>query len=48
MLFDPAAFAGHAPFARGSALRRWLKRLCLLVFFAVCLGAALALFLPLL
>jgi len=51
MLFDPAEFAGHAPLARGSALRRWLKRAavgtCLAVVLAVGLGAALLLFVPL-
>lgn len=48
MLFDPAGFAGHAPLARGSALRRWLKRGCLAVVLAVGFGAALLLFAPLL
>ena len=47
MLFDPAAFAGHAPLARGSALRRWLTRGCLAVVLTVGLGAALLLFAPL-
>ncbi|WP_193367470.1 hypothetical protein [Pelagibius marinus] len=48
MLFDPAEFAGDAPLARGSALRRWLMRACLAVLLAVGLGAALLLFAPLL
>ena len=48
MLFDPAQFATHQPFARGSALRRWLTRLCLCVCLAVGAGAALLLFAPLL
>jgi hypothetical protein len=52
MLFDPADFAAYAPLARGSALRRWLKRAaictCLAAVLAVGLGAALLLFAPLL
>lgn len=47
MLFDPAWRADHTFLARGSTLRRWAKRLCLLVFFAVSLGATLLLFVPL-
>ncbi|GAB4394753.1 MAG: hypothetical protein Tsb0032_22810 [Kiloniellaceae bacterium] len=48
MLFDPAWVAEQPLLARGSALRRWLKRLFLLTFLLVCLGAALLLFAPLL
>ncbi len=48
MLFDPAWRADHAFLNRGSMLRRWAKRLCLLVFIAVSLGATLLLFVPLL
>ena len=48
MLFDPALITRHEPLAKGSALRRWLKRLCLVAFVAVGAGAALLLFAPLL
>lgn len=48
MQFDPAAFADQPSPIRRATLRRWLKRLCLLIFFAVGLGAALLLFAPLL
>jgi hypothetical protein len=48
MLFDPAQFADHRPLARGSALRRWLKRVCLAGCLAVGIAAALLLFAPLL
>lgn len=48
MLFDPAVFTDHAPLARGTALRRWLKRLGLFAFLAVGLGATLLLVVPLL
>lgn len=48
MLFDPTLFAEHRPFGPGSALRRWLKRLCLVAFLAVGAAAALLLFAPLL
>ena len=47
MLFDPAVITDHRPLAAGSALRRWLKRLCLAAFIAVGAGAALLLFAPL-
>lgn len=47
MQFDPAA-ADRTHLVRGATLRRWLKRLCLVVFFAAGLGAALLLFVPLL
>ncbi|GAB4369887.1 MAG: hypothetical protein Kow00114_29930 [Kiloniellaceae bacterium] len=48
MLFDPVEFTIHRPLAPGSALRRWLTRLCLAVCLAVGAGAALLLFAPLL
>jgi hypothetical protein len=48
MLFDPAQFTTHRPLAQGTALRRWLTRLCLCVCLAVGAGAALLLFAPLL
>jgi hypothetical protein len=48
MLFDPALITRHEPLAPGSALRRWLKRLCLAACLAVGLAAALLLFAPLL
>ncbi|MGD1878428.1 MAG: hypothetical protein ACFB13_13130 [Kiloniellaceae bacterium] len=48
MLFDPAVITGHRPLAPGSALRRWLKRLCFVAFVAIGTGAALLLFVPLL
>jgi hypothetical protein len=48
MLFDPTLITRHEPLAKGSALRRWLKRLGLIAFLAVGVGAALLLFAPLL
>jgi len=48
MLFDPSVITDHRPLARGTALRRWLKRACLVAFVAVGAGAALLLFAPLL
>jgi len=48
MLFDPAWRSDRLSPAPGSLLRRWVKRLCLLVFVTVSLGAALLLFAPLL
>jgi len=50
MLFDPTLMTNHrpGPLARGSALRRWLKRFCLMVILAVGIAAALLLFAPLL
>lgn len=47
MLFDPTLITLHEPLAPGSALRRFLKRLGLVAFVAVGLGAALLLFAPL-
>ncbi|MGF1629984.1 MAG: hypothetical protein ACFCUT_10970 [Kiloniellaceae bacterium] len=48
MLIDPAQITRHEPLARGSALRRFLKRLLLIACLAVGIGAALLLFAPLL
>lgn len=48
MLFDPAQFTTHRPLAQGTALRRWLTRLCVGACLAVGAGAALLLFAPLL
>lgn len=48
MLFDPAVFTEHTPLARGTALRRWLKRIGFCAVLAVGFGAALLLFAPLL
>jgi hypothetical protein len=48
MLIDPGLLPHHEPLAPGSALRRWLKRLCLAACLAVGLAAALLLFAPLL
>jgi len=48
MLFDPLMIAREDPLAPGSALRRWLLRLIVLVVLAVGGGAALLLFAPLL
>jgi hypothetical protein len=48
LLFDPTHFAGESPFAPGSALRRWLKRLGLSLCIAFGIAAAVALFAPLL
>jgi len=48
MLFDLAVITGHRPLAPGSALRRWVRRLCLVAFVAVGAWAALLLFAPLL
>jgi hypothetical protein len=48
MLFDPALITRHDPLARGSALRRFLKRLGLIAFLTIGLGATLLLFAPLL
>jgi len=48
MLFDPTLFAEHRPFGPGSALRRWLKRVCFAGCLAVGIAAALLLFAPLL
>jgi hypothetical protein len=48
MLFDPALITRHQPLAKGSALRRCLKRLFLVAFVAVGIAAGLLLFAPLL
>ncbi len=50
MLFDPTSMTNRrpAPPARGSAFRRWLKRLCLAAFLAVGIAATLLLLVPLL
>lgn len=48
MLFDTAWRSDRFSPAPGSLLRRWAKRLCLLSFVAISLGAALLLFAPLL
>jgi len=50
MLFDPTLMTNHrsGPLARGSALRRWAKRLCLIAFLAVGVAATLLLLVPLL
>ena len=50
MLFDPTLLTRHkpGPLDRGSRLRRWLARLLALAVFAIGLGAALMLFVPLL
>lgn len=47
MLFDPTLITRHQPLAQGSALRRFLARLGLVVALTVGLGAALLLFVPL-
>lgn len=47
MLFDPTLITRHEPLAQGSALRRFLTRICLVAVLAVGLGAALLLFAPL-
>ncbi|WP_422365254.1 hypothetical protein [Pelagibius sp.] len=50
MLFDPTLMTQHkpGPLDRGSRLRRWLSRLCLLALLGIGIGAALLLFAPLL
>lgn len=49
MLFDPTLMTRYrpGPLDRGSALRRWLNRLCLIAVVVVGAGAALLLFAPL-
>lgn len=47
MLFDPTLITRYEPLAQGSALRRVLARLGLVVALTVGLGAAVLLFAPL-
>ncbi|MEQ8355878.1 MAG: hypothetical protein RH942_10115 [Kiloniellaceae bacterium] len=47
MLFDPMIITRHEPLAPGSALRRWLKRLCVVAVLGIGAIAALMLFAPL-